>query len=60
MWQFDAACGGLGGCPFAPGAAGNLATEQLVSFAQELGLETNIDVSVIAKAGLFIASSLAQ
>ncbi|MDG2054287.1 MAG: hydroxymethylglutaryl-CoA lyase [Phycisphaerales bacterium] len=60
VWQFDAACGGLGGCPFAPGAAGNLATEQLVSFAQELGLETNIDVSVIAKAGLFIASSLAQ
>jgi hydroxymethylglutaryl-CoA lyase len=41
---FDASVGGLGGCPFAPGAAGNLATEDLVFLASKLGLETGIDL----------------
>ena len=41
---FDASVGGLGGCPFAPGAAGNLATEDLVFLAAKLGLETGIDL----------------
>jgi hydroxymethylglutaryl-CoA lyase len=41
---FDASIGGLGGCPFAPGAAGNLATEDLVFMAAKLGLETGIDL----------------
>lgn len=41
--KFDASIGGLGGCPFAPGAAGNLATEDLVSLLHQAGFETGID-----------------
>jgi hydroxymethylglutaryl-CoA lyase len=41
---FDASVGGLGGCPFAPGAAGNLATEDLAFLAAKLGFETGIDL----------------
>ncbi len=41
--RFDASIGGLGGCPFAPGAAGNLATEDLVVMAQQCGYRTGID-----------------
>ena len=42
--RFDASAGGLGGCPFAPGAAGTLATEELVLMAQGSGFQTNIDI----------------
>ncbi|MDR1376129.1 MAG: hydroxymethylglutaryl-CoA lyase [Synergistaceae bacterium] len=41
---FDGAAGGLGGCPFAPGAAGNVATEDLVNFLERLGIETGVDL----------------
>ncbi|MBS0452473.1 MAG: hydroxymethylglutaryl-CoA lyase [Proteobacteria bacterium] len=41
--RFDASIGGLGGCPFAPGAAGNLATEDLVLMARQCGMDTGID-----------------
>lgn len=41
---FDASLGGLGGCPFAPGAAGNLATEDLVLMAHKMGYETGVDL----------------
>jgi len=47
---FDSAAGGLGGCPFAPGAPGNLATEHLVGFLNELGLHTGVDLESIASA----------
>lgn len=47
---FDASVGGLGGCPFAPGAAGNLATEDLVFLAAKLGLETGIDLDKLWRA----------
>ena len=40
---FDASASGLGGCPFAPGAPGNLATETLVSWLHGLGIETGVD-----------------
>ena len=40
---FDSSIGGLGGCPFAPGAAGNVATEDLVAMLHEMGIETGID-----------------
>lgn len=40
---FDTSIGGLGGCPFAPGAAGNLATEDLVFMAYKMGLGTGVD-----------------
>src|SRR6056300_635264 len=42
--KFDACIGGLGGCPFAPGAAGNLATEDLCSMLHQMGYETNVDL----------------
>ncbi len=50
---FDAAAGGLGGCPYAPGAAGNLATEALASRLAELGHATGVDPARLAEAGAF-------
>ncbi|CAN5607642.1 hydroxymethylglutaryl-CoA lyase [soil metagenome] len=47
---FDGAAGGLGGCPFAPGAPGNLATEKLVHLLHGLGIETGIDEEKVAAA----------
>jgi len=47
---FDAAVGGLGGCPYAPGAAGNVATERVADRLAELGHETGLDCAVIAEA----------
>lgn len=47
---FDAAVGGLGGCPYAPGAAGNVATEALDARLRALGYDTGLDASVIAQA----------
>ncbi|NUU04177.1 hydroxymethylglutaryl-CoA lyase [Herbaspirillum robiniae] len=42
--RFDAALGGLGGCPFAPGASGNICTEDLVNLCDEVGIDTGIDL----------------
>ncbi|HAB01777.1 MAG TPA: hydroxymethylglutaryl-CoA lyase [Pseudomonas sp.] len=42
--RFDASLGGLGGCPFAPGASGNICTEDLVNLCDEVGIETGIDL----------------
>ena len=47
---FDAAVGGLGGCPYAPGAAGNVATEAVVAHLARLGYETGLDLEVIEAA----------
>jgi hydroxymethylglutaryl-CoA lyase len=47
---FDAAVGGLGGCPYAPGAAGNVATESVLARLAALGFETGLDGAVIAEA----------
>ncbi len=52
--SFDAAVGGLGGCPFAPGAAGNLATEDLVYMLHQMGIETGIKLDQLQKAVEFI------
>jgi hydroxymethylglutaryl-CoA lyase len=49
---FDAAIGGLGGCPYAPGASGNLATEDLVYLLRGMGLETGVDFPRLVAAGL--------
>jgi len=49
--DFDASVGGLGGCPYAPGAAGNLATEDLVFMLQGMGVETGIDLERLVEAG---------
>jgi hydroxymethylglutaryl-CoA lyase len=56
---FDAAAGGLGGCPFAPGAPGNLATETLLAFLEEQGLATGVDRDAVARAGAFARERLA-
>ena len=50
---FDAAAGGLGGCPFAPGAAGNLATERLASYLMREGLAPDLDLDAIEMAAEF-------
>ena len=48
--MIDAAVGGLGGCPFAPGSAGNLATEDLVLLADKMGFETGVSLSALMDA----------
>jgi len=57
--RFDASIGGLGGCPFAPGAAGNLATEDLVVLAEQCGFETGISVPRL-RAAVKVAERLTQ
>ncbi len=47
---FETSVGGLGGCPFTPGAAGNVATEDLVYLCQQMGIETNVDLRLICEA----------
>ena len=47
---FDTAVGGLGGCPYAPGAPGNVATEAVLALLERLGCETGVDADVIAQA----------
>ncbi len=54
----DASAGGLGGCPFAPGAAGNLATEDLHYMLHGLGIETGVDLEKVVVASRFIAGKL--
>ncbi len=49
--DFDASVGGVGGCPYAPGAAGNLATEDLVYLLHGMGVETGIDLDKLILAG---------
>jgi hydroxymethylglutaryl-CoA lyase len=49
--NFDASVGGLGGCPYAPGAAGNLATEDLVYMLQGMGVKTGVDLDRLWEAG---------
>ncbi len=48
---FDASSGGLGGCPYAPGASGNLATEDLVYMLHGMGYETGVDFDKLIAAG---------
>jgi hydroxymethylglutaryl-CoA lyase len=55
---FDASAGGLGGCPFAPGAAGNLATEDLVYMLDGLGVHTGVDLGAVVEASAFIEGRL--
>ena len=55
---FDASVGGLGGCPYAPGAAGNLATEDLIYMLDGLGVDTGVSLPSLSQASRFIASRL--
>lgn len=55
---FDASAGGLGGCPYAPGASGNLATEDLVYLLEGMGIESGVDLSKLVEASSVIAPYL--
>ncbi len=55
---FDASLGGLGGCPFAPGASGNIVTEDLVFMLQAMGFETGIDLAKLLKVREIVAEAL--
>ncbi|MCC7229136.1 MAG: hydroxymethylglutaryl-CoA lyase [Fimbriimonadaceae bacterium] len=57
---FDSSAAGLGGCPYAPGAAGNLATDDLVYFLERQGLKTGVDQAKLAQASLPILKSLGR
>ncbi len=55
---FDASAGGLGGCPYAPGATGNLATEDLIYMLDGLGIETGVTLEALVAASAFIESRI--
>jgi hydroxymethylglutaryl-CoA lyase len=55
---FDSSAGGLGGCPYAKGATGNVATEDVWYLMQSMGLETGIDISKLAQASTFILEKI--
>ena len=55
---FDSSLGGIGGCPFAPGASGNIVTEDLVFMLQAMGLETGIDLEKLLKVREIVAAAL--
>ena len=57
---FDASVGGLGGCPYAKGATGNVATEDVVYMMNGLGIETGIDLGQVVEAGDFISRQLGR
>ena len=56
--QFDAALGGIGGCPFAPGAAGNIATEDVVFMLERMGIATGIDLDALAKVAVTLRDAI--
>ena len=55
---FDASAGGLGGCPYAPGAAGNLATDDLIYMLDGMGIETGVSLTELGQASAFIEAKL--
>ncbi len=55
---YDASAGGLGGCPFAPGATGNVATEDVLYLLHGMGIETGVDLAAVRAASRFIAGIL--
>ncbi len=56
--SFDSSCVGIGGCPYAPGAAGNIASEDLVYTFNKMGCETGVDLQRLFAAGRHIAAAL--
>jgi hydroxymethylglutaryl-CoA lyase len=56
----DSSSGGLGGCPYAPGAAGNLATEDLLYMLDGMNIETGVDLAKVAEASMFILDVLGK
>ncbi|MDO8319496.1 hydroxymethylglutaryl-CoA lyase [Rhodoferax sp.] len=60
VWQFDTSVAGLGGCPYARGATGNVATEDVVYLLHGMGIETGIDLDLLIDAGQFISDFLGR
>ena len=60
VWQFDTSVAGLGGCPFAKGATGNVASEDVVYLLQGMGIETGINLEKLIDAGKFISDFLGR
>ncbi len=60
VWQYDTSSAGLGGCPYAKGATGNVATEDVVYMLQGMGIETGIDLDLLIDAGVYISQALGR
>ncbi|RFO96156.1 hydroxymethylglutaryl-CoA lyase [Rhodoferax lacus] len=60
IWQFDTSVAGLGGCPYAKGATGNVATEDVVYMLHGMGISTGIDLDRLMDAGQFISDALGR
>jgi hydroxymethylglutaryl-CoA lyase len=58
VWQFDTSIAGLGGCPYAKGATGNVATEDVIYMLHGMGIDTGIDLDKLLDAGQFISDYL--
>lgn len=58
--KFDSSLGGLGGCPYAKGASGNVATEDLLYMLTEMGIETGLDKDALLEAAFFIENKLGR
>jgi hydroxymethylglutaryl-CoA lyase len=57
---FDSAVAGLGGCPYAPGATGNVATEDVLYMLNGLGIDTGVDLDAVIDTGVFISEALGR
>jgi len=60
VWQFDTSVAGLGGCPYAKGATGNVATEDVVYLLHGMGIDTGINLDHLVDAGVFISDALGR
>ncbi|MDM0091744.1 MULTISPECIES: hydroxymethylglutaryl-CoA lyase [unclassified Variovorax] len=60
VWQYDTSSAGLGGCPYAKGATGNVATEDVVYMLHGMGIETGIDLDALIDAGVYISDALGR
>ncbi len=57
---FDSSVGGLGGCPYSPGATGNVATENMVYFLESLGMTTGVDLDAMSDIGAWITGEIGK
>ena len=60
VWNFQSSVAGLGGCPYAKGATGNVATEDVVYMLNNMGIDTGIDLDRLIDAGVFISEALGR
>ena len=60
IWKFDGSIGGLGGCPYAPGASGNVATDDLLYFLHKLGIETGINEALLAETAKWFEDAIGK